>query len=710
MARIRVTSPEGKEGSIDESNLDAARQEGYKPITQATEYAKTPEGKVKTAAEGLARGLTFGGSDVLIPDKALAQTLREENPGLSISTDLIGNALGPGKFLGAAGKLAAPAEDLASTVGRQFISNGLNSLSPVVTENVLEHKEITAENLGARLITGTVFGTGVDKGANLLGRGARAAANMAASNVTGETLNNLAKEGSKAAYKAAVEDLTPYISKEGVDRSPEELLNWAKTNGLIGADPNATAGLARGRMKEAKDSLTDYLRIATDTAPTDFGHFERQDIMAKIQGLADDKTGREKTLKLLESEYFPKGTANIVEAHMDDYSRAKALADAANDKAASLNFDMSKVSGGGMFGMLTGNIGRGLKIPFVDYAARNVAARAGPLIGKSLDDMVEGNVFPRVADAFKDRVEQMLATAPSILEPYTQALNSAVTKGSTDLIATHLNLMNSPQGGDYLSKMGMTPHEQDVTSKFNTLNELSSSTGKFRSQTARAIDRFLSSKGGEAPPSIDANAGMVDSHLEALKNMVNDTQGLAGKLPERLMNHAPGMAVSLAQQAVNGAQFLIQRAPQPPDMWKPKALREPYEASQQEVDRWYRYVDAVSDPSRLTHELASGNIRPETVETVKALYPAIFEDMQKKIMEKMQTLEKIPYQKKLQLSNAFGVELLGFSPAQVILMQDAHNMASQQPPQGGTPDGRQMVDSNKNEETQSQRLENRGIK
>lgn len=75
-----------------------------------------------------------------------------------------------------------------------------------------------------------------------------------------------------------------------------------------------------------------------------------------------------------------------------------------------------------------------------------------------------------------------------------------------------------------------------------------------------------------------------------------------------------------------------------------------------EVAKWARYVRAAEDPLTLLDDLEKGSVTFEAVETVKTLYPTLFQEMQVAVMDSVGELRQaLNYDGRVQLSLAFDV-------------------------------------------------------
>jgi hypothetical protein len=80
--------------------------------------------------------------------------------------------------------------------------------------------------------------------------------------------------------------------------------------------------------------------------------------------------------------------------------------------------------------------------------------------------------------------------------------------------------------------------------------------------------------------------------------------------------------------------------------------------AQSEKIRLDRYAHGAFYPATLLHEMADGNVRPETVEAVRVVYPELYSQVQKAISETLadSTLQrKLDRRKKFELSKVLGI-------------------------------------------------------
>ena len=148
------------------------------------------------------------------------------------------------------------------------------------------------------------------------------------------------------------------------------------------------------------------------------------------------------------------------------------------------------------------------------------------------------------------------------------------------------------------------------------------------------------------------------SEPEIFKRKIKAMNQLMGN-PERLASKAHDLTAGLAlidpelaelakAQAIQSLQFLQSKMPQDPgtmrslggSRWTPDGPA---------VDKWLRYFKAVSDPAGVVEDFSRGVLTPEAAEALKATSPAHFAEMQRRLLDDPQRLERLTYQERAQL-------------------------------------------------------------
>ena len=140
---------------------------------------------------------------------------------------------------------------------------------------------------------------------------------------------------------------------------------------------------------------------------------------------------------------------------------------------------------------------------------------------------------------------------------------------------------------------------------------------------------------------------------------------------------APDTAMALQAKAVEAVGYLAQTAPRNPRGEEAGILARPWEPTERQIGEWERRVAAVNDPIAVLEEAAAGKFNKEGVETVKAIYPELFEKAKSAavtaMVEAEEKGERMDYRTRLQVSRLFSVRLgPSLQPGFVAQMQQIH--------------------------------------
>lgn len=220
-------------------------------------------------------------------------------------------------------------------------------------------------------------------------------------------------------------------------------------------------------------------------------------------------------------------------------------------------------------------------------------------------------------------------------------------------------------GGGNANRMLFSPG--GIQQLFSLVNP----TGKFAVQVLGAADRALQKVNGEWLTAIGKTFDSLKTSGTAVTALSLGSLGDARETGNRILAlagspdalgaeveaatgqlqlAAPKAAAAMQQMNANAIQYLAQKVPANPNQdelgqqadWKP---------SDAEAAIWKRHLEAARSPMTLLSDFSSGNLAPETVETVKALYPAFYEKSVAAIGQYIAEKQpKMPYARRLQLS------------------------------------------------------------
>lgn len=174
-----------------------------------------------------------------------------------------------------------------------------------------------------------------------------------------------------------------------------------------------------------------------------------------------------------------------------------------------------------------------------------------------------------------------------------------------------------------------------------------------------------------------------DKTKPELKDMNASIEKMVEKLDSNtraVAEFAPQTAAGLQGTMLRASQFLNSKLP---GQGVPtKALSKPYQPSDAEIAKWYRYFSSVSKPTEMLQSVAMGTLVPEQIEAVSVVYPKLMNEMKAAVTDKMTDFiskeKSIPYKTKLSLSLFLGFDLVNsLDPMSMVANQNLLATASQ---------------------------------
>lgn len=289
-APISVTAPDGTSGTIPLEDYGKAIKAGYvvdpaeKEKAEKAFYGNRP---IAATLAGAARGLTAGLSDPLAVKTGIAapETLRglkEQNPGLSVGSELAGAAgslLIPGlgeasaaKATMAAGKAAVRAVGLeaAESVGGRLlgkavaggVEGALWNAGSAVSEDAIGESKLNAQMLISHMGMGALIGSGGGAIGGVLDEAIGLGAKQAAKH-TGALADDLEvglyKKADEYALKATGGIQSDIAKLTNPDR--RALAKLLREQGLIGSGPEQTFGNVAKALLERTKALGEELNV-----------------------------------------------------------------------------------------------------------------------------------------------------------------------------------------------------------------------------------------------------------------------------------------------------------------------------------------------------------------------------------------------------------------------------------------------------------------
>lgn len=170
------------------------------------------------------------------------------------------------------------------------------------------------------------------------------------------------------------------------------------------------------------------------------------------------------------------------------------------------------------------------------------------------------------------------------------------------------------------------------------------------------------------------------SQVAALRQLSQDQALMARRIQESLgavLETAPQTGMAMTAQAQAAVGFLLSKAPASPyDLGNDPLGRHSgrWQPDDTEITRFNRYVAAVADPGAFLSDMAAGRVNREGVEAIRTVYPALFQELQMRLVERIPEFqETLSYQQRGQLSILFSVPLdPSFEPGFVAAMQASY--------------------------------------
>ena len=135
-----------------------------------------------------------------------------------------------------------------------------------------------------------------------------------------------------------------------------------------------------------------------------------------------------------------------------------------------------------------------------------------------------------------------------------------------------------------------------------------------------------------------------------------------------------------------------------------------WEPTAAERDAFQRYHDALENPTGILKDAARGTLTPEAIEAVRAVYPALFAQMQAKLVDAMAGRKEIGPSARFMLSMLLGQDVDGSLNGMAILAaQSQYQMPPAMPAKPMAP-GKMKFEAGQRMQTDLERTARRGVK
>ncbi len=595
----------------------------------------------------------------------------------------------------------------------------------------------------AGAVTGAVVGSLAPGGlAKVLpgGIAARAAtrAGKAIRGATGSKVAGLVAEGAAdgalfgagQAYANAVIADKPVNVENIIGSMSSEALYGGALGGAIGA---AVGGLGK-LSRKIKTSERTAARASEDLKRLSSEALDTSDDLARATKAAQDATEARRSSKLAAKE------ATTAANSADDTIRTAAkFSDDVSGTPGLLDLEPSE---------FTSSIKKAIEeSPELAEAAAQKFARAElpRLSPEELAIRTQELGIPTPAGPVEEMLTQAYVTRRSIDEISLAAAKSdkaAQAAHSTELAAQATGAKNEAALANKLKRSELTRARQDSGSVGPLESALSSRLGGMyraiqsgRERIKTGVTRFIKAAGKPrkgtsaaaatalgnirfdpvgpksraAKTNKRAHFKRISGELETIaRNPEVAKQRISESLGE-INALKPGMAAALSQKAFQRAMYLHGLLPRDPvaNGFAPSS----WEPSNTEIDKFARIAAAAEDPYSILDDMQGGQLTQESVDTVKALYPEIYHEIQMELVQNAEVIkQKVGYTGRLQLGVMFQAPTdPSLQPDFIQLMQSNYAARAAEQEQAGGGDQFSTPGSNQkaiaSTATASQRLE-----
>ena len=151
-----------------------------------------------------------------------------------------------------------------------------------------------------------------------------------------------------------------------------------------------------------------------------------------------------------------------------------------------------------------------------------------------------------------------------------------------------------------------------------------------------------------------------ERRMQEVSKLASDPAYLDERIREAMLPLtlvAPEMAKYLDGTARRGLAYLNENMPKPPTPGNPFTNSEEYIPSDDELYKFARIVNVTENPMSVMKDLRNGSLTKEAVDTLQAVYPNIYNELQKKIIENAGSKQpKLDFGQLVTLGTLFNIE------------------------------------------------------
>lgn len=309
-------------------------------------------------------------------------------------------------------------------------------------------------------------------------------------------------------------------------------------------------------------------------------------------------------------------------------------------------------------------------------------------IPQHLEDFVQNVPNDHMsASDLRDIIEKSQTKTSDAFEKYSNEAKKANKTGVLDNLAAFGLATGHPIIGAASEALdfGLNPISkvQKLANLESKLNEITNQVGKGLKGIFNTSTKVLKPLVGIASEYSDSEIKDHQDEAKKFLSMNNNLQEMTDKLynnTKDINDTAPGTTTALQQAGARAIQFLSSKLPTPSNQ---NPLDVKYQPSNTEMAKFERYKEIVENPIKALDQVKHGILTPETIETLSAVYPKMYEQMKQAMLMEANQFSKngtnpIPYSRRLSISMFIGQPISSAYNPQFIMQNQASFMAPQQ--------------------------------
>ncbi len=275
---------------------------------------------------------------------------------------------------------------------------------------------------------------------------------------------------------------------------------------------------------------------------------------------------------------------------------------------------------------------------------------------KKLSSKVRDMMF--LPDQLKrlDAAKTWMESLPKDINPSGTSKAEAFREFLTNPIKATANNFTGYVTQKLIDKFSSNPEE---AAKVMTLINTEKAARKTTKRIQEGVSAIFDSGSGAASAKVSSKVASYEDYkkrTDAIKKIANNVQTLSDTVSnttEGLYQHAPNVGTAMQGSLIRGAQFLNSKI-LPSDVG---IFEKELEPSKSEIARFNGYYNLVHDPVLALDQVKDGTIVPDTVETLQAVYPKMYQEMKQDMLSKVSDMKDpstIPYRTRISMSFFMG--------------------------------------------------------